>query len=110
MSRWLLLASCLLVLSAVAYSEPRRAPNAHTLGGDCVSDRQCQLGLSCTYVADVIEGQCAAACNSTAACQTRFGSESVCLGADVCARTCAADRDCPSASRCNAFGWCEGAK
>lgn len=107
MSRWLLPSCCLLVLGAITYMEPRRAPNAHPLGGACISDRQCQLGLSCSYVPQVMEGQCAAPCNSTPACQEHFGSESVCLGADVCARTCRTGTDCPSSGRCNSFGWCE---
>jgi hypothetical protein len=94
----------------VGYIESRRAPNAHALSGSCVGDRQCQLGLSCTYLPDVMEGQCAAPCNSTPSCQDRFGSQSVCLGADVCARTCQHNRDCPSSDRCNDFGWCESPK
>ena len=110
MSRWLLLASCLLVLGAIFYMEPRRMPNAQMLGGACLSDRNCQLGLACTYVPGVMEGQCAAACNSTASCQERFGTESLCLGADVCARTCKLASDCPSGDRCNDYGWCETPK
>jgi hypothetical protein len=99
MSRWLLLSCCLLVLAAIGYAEPRRLPNAHPLGGACVGDRQCQLGLYCKYVPQVMDGQCTASCSSTPACQEYFGTESVCLGADVCARTCKADSDCPTGDR-----------
>jgi hypothetical protein len=107
MSRWLLLSCCLLVLTAVAYIEPTRAHDARPLGGQCASDRDCQLGLMCAHETGVIEGQCSAVCNSTPACQERFGSESMCLGADVCARTCGNDDGCSHGGSCNAYGWCE---
>ena len=108
MSRWLLIGCCALVLIAMAYIEPTRAHDAKPLGGRCDSDRDCQADLSCVYVSGVIEGQCSATCNSTAACQERFGSHSVCLGADVCARTCGNDAGCAPGGSCNAYGWCEG--
>jgi len=108
MSRWLLVSCCVLVLSAIAYIEPTRAHDAKPLGGHCDSDRDCQLGLDCMFVAGVIEGQCSATCNSTASCQERFGSESMCLGADVCTRTCGNDAGCAAGGSCNAYGWCEG--
>lgn len=107
MSRWLLLSCCVLVLASIGYMRPQREANARPLGAACIGDRQCQLDLRCTFVANVMEGQCAAPCNSTPACQERFGSASLCLGADLCARTCQTDRDCPSAGHCNDFHWCE---
>ncbi len=107
MSRWLLASCCVLVLAAIGNIEPQRLPNAHMLGGACSNDSECQLGLLCTHARDVIDGQCAATCNSTPSCQERFGSLSVCLGADVCARTCSADRDCPQGAHCNSYRWCE---
>jgi hypothetical protein len=107
MSRWLLLTCCISVLGAIAYIEPTRAANAHVLGGSCARDRDCQLGMSCVFEADVMEGQCAATCNDSAACHEQFGSESVCVGADLCARTCTQDADCAQGSQCNAFNWCE---
>jgi hypothetical protein len=108
MSRWLLVSSCLMVLSSVAYIGPTRARDARQLGGACVTDRDCQLGLECVQQAGVMEGQCSASCNSTSSCQERFGSESMCLGADLCARTCGNDAGCASGASCNAYGWCEG--
>jgi hypothetical protein len=108
MSRWLLLSCCVLVLAAVSNIEARRLPNARALGGQCLSDSECQTGLRCTHVTDVMDGQCAAPCNSTPWCQERFGSESLCLGADVCARTCKADADCAAGAHCNGYHWCEG--
>jgi hypothetical protein len=108
MSRWLLFACCFSVLGAIASIQPTRAANARPLGGHCVIDRDCQQGLSCAFTPDVMEGQCAAACNETSACQERFGKESVCLGADLCARTCKADAECATGSHCNVYGWCEG--
>ncbi|MDD9932643.1 MAG: hypothetical protein OXT09_03525 [Myxococcales bacterium] len=108
MSRWLLLSCCVLVLAALAYAEPTRSPTASGLGGSCATDRDCQLGLECAYVAGVIEAQCTASCNATPACQERFGTQSLCLGADLCTRTCEQDTDCPSDTACNTYGWCEG--
>jgi hypothetical protein len=57
----------------------------------------------------VMAGQCAASCNSGASCQERFGDESMCLGADICARSCEDRSDCPEGNVCNAYGWCESA-
>ena len=108
MSRWLLLICCVSVLGAITAIEPTRAVNARALGDACAIDRDCQRGLSCVYAPDVMEGQCAASCNDTASCHERFGTESVCLGADLCARTCAGDADCTHGSRCNQYNWCEG--
>ena len=110
MSRWFLVSCCLVVLTAVAYIGPTRAHDARPLGGQCGSDRDCQLGLSCTHVNGVMDGQCSASCNATPSCQERFGSESMCLGADVCARTCGNDQGCPHGSSCNAYGWCDASE
>jgi hypothetical protein len=108
MSRWLLLTCCLSVLGAITAIQPTRPAGARALGGACAIDRDCQLGLSCVFVPEVMEGQCATSCNDTEACQEQFGSESMCLGADLCARTCKEDKDCAAGSRCNQYGWCEG--
>lgn len=107
MSRWLLLSCCLVVLSAIAYIGPTRAHDARGLSGKCASDRDCQQGLSCTFDSGVLEGQCAASCNATASCHERFGSQSVCLGVDLCARSCSKDAECPTGTACNAYHWCE---
>jgi hypothetical protein len=109
MSRWLLVSCCLMVLGAVAHIGPTRAADARPLGGVCGSDRDCQYGLSCASETGVMERQCSAVCNVAAACQDSFGAESMCLGADLCARTCADDAGCPSGTSCNAYGWCERA-
>jgi hypothetical protein len=95
------------VLVAVSNIEPRRQPDARPLGGSCQIDLECQVGLECAHVSGVMKGQCAASCNAEASCQERFGSASMCLGADLCARTCQADAECPSGSRCNDYRWCE---
>ena len=108
MSRWLLLACCIVVLSAVAHIGPTRAHDARELGGQCGSDRDCQPGLQCLFESGVLEGQCSASCNATASCQERFGAQSVCLGVDICARSCTKDADCPAQSGCNVYNWCEG--
>ena len=107
MSRWPLLFCCVSVLAGLIYSEPIRSPNAVGLGGACSTDRDCQVGLDCGYVPGVLEAQCTASCNTAAACQDRFGRESMCLGADLCTRTCQHDTDCPDVTGCNAYGWCE---
>jgi len=109
MSRWLFGSLCALCLFALTTVEPTRAATAADLGGTCSTDRDCQVGLQCTYVEGVMAGQCAASCNATPACQQRFGEASVCLGADVCARTCDGVKDCPGVDVCNAYGWCESA-
>ncbi|MGD8863683.1 MAG: hypothetical protein PVI30_26950 [Myxococcales bacterium] len=109
MNRWLLLSSCVLVLVAVFHAEPSSRPaGAGPLGAVCTTDRDCQHGLECTYVPGVMEAQCSASCNATDSCQERFGSQSMCLGADLCARSCGQDADCPDGIACNAYGWCEG--
>lgn len=110
MSRWLFLSSCLLVLGAVAYAaEPTRRPDAKDLGAACESTQQCQAGLRCGDE-DVIPAQCSATCNDTSSCQERFGAASICLGADLCARTCGTNAECPGDTQCNAYGWCERAR
>ena len=109
MSRWLFLSLCCLCLFAISAAPPARSATAHPLGGSCATDRDCQTDLSCTYVDGVMAGQCAASCNSAASCQERFGDESMCLGADVCARTCDGPSDCPDGNVCNLYGWCESA-
>jgi hypothetical protein len=111
MSRWLFAALCALCAAAFGFVEPGRSPTARALGGACAHDRECQLGLQCTFLPDVLEGQCSASCNSTPACQERFGEQSLCLGADVCARACTSldAQTCPKGSTCNLYGWCESA-
>ncbi len=108
MSRWLFLSSCLLVLGAVAYaSEPTRRPDARDLGAACERTEECQVGLRCGEGDNVLAAQCSASCNESMFCQERFGSASVCLGADLCARTCSTNAECPADTACNAYGWCE---
>lgn len=106
MSRWLLLSLSALILGTVTHLQSVRSPSAQPLGGVCVSDRDCQLDLECSHVEGVIEGQCSASCNSSDSCTDRFGA-SMCLGADLCARTCDAANPCPTGATCNAYGWCE---
>jgi hypothetical protein len=95
------------VLTAVSKIEPRRQPDAEPLGGKCQTDLGCQIGLQCEHLSGVMNGQCAATCNAASSCQERFGSSSMCLGADLCARTCDTNADCPSGSLCNDYRWCE---
>ena len=110
MSRWLFAVCCALCAAAFGFVEPVRSPTARALGGSCARDRDCQLGLQCTFLPGVLEGQCSASCNSTPACQERFGEQSLCLGADVCARACSGTESCPNGSTCNLYGWCEGSE
>lgn len=108
MSRWLFLSSCLLVLGAVAYAaEPSRRADARDLGAPCERTEECQVGLRCGGSDGVLGAQCSAGCNETTFCQERFGSASVCLGADLCARTCGTSEECPAGTTCNVYGWCE---
>ena len=110
MSRWLFLSLCCTCLLAISAAPPARSATARPLGGVSATDRDCQSDLQCTFVDDVLSGQCSATCSSTPSCQERFGDESMCLGADMCARTCGNDLACPGGSTCNAYGWCEAAE
>ena len=94
MSRWLFAACCVLSAAAFGFVEPSRSPSARSLGGNCANDRDCQLGLHCAFVEGVIAGQCTATCNSTPACQEHYGEQSLCLGADLCARACTSPQSC----------------
>ena len=107
MSRWLFVFCCGLLLVAGSYLGRGRSAAARELGGLCSSDSDCQVGLTCAQVPGVMEGQCSAFCNSNALCEERFGSASMCVGADLCARTCGTQAECPQGSGCNAFGWCD---
>lgn len=107
MSRWLLLICSVLFIGFVTDERSGRTPGAEPLGGACLTDRDCQLELECTIDPGVIEGQCSASCNADAQCQDRFGTLSMCLGADLCARSCDASQPCPDGTRCNNYGWCE---
>jgi hypothetical protein len=107
MSRWLFVFCCGLLLVVGSYSERGRSAEARGLAGQCTSDRDCQAGLTCAQVPGVMEGQCSSFCNSSETCEERFGSASMCVGADLCARSCATQAECPEGSTCNAFGWCD---
>ena len=107
MLRWLPVVLCGLVLGGLAYGQSGRAPDARPLGGSCLWDRECLLGLQCVEVDGVLAGQCSAACNTTGSCQQRFGQSALCIGADVCVRTCENADQCPGGTTCNAYGWCE---
>jgi hypothetical protein len=107
MGRWLSLSACLFVVGALTYSDATRAPDAKHLGGACSSTHECRKGTTCLELEGVMNGQCSAACNASDACQQRFGAGSICIGADVCARTCQTTSDCPASTACNAYGWCE---
>ena len=109
MSRWLFLSLCALCLIALSAVPPTRAADARPLGGQCATDRDCQADLQCSYVDGVMSGQCTARCSSTPSCQERFGDDSMCLGADICARTCGALSGCADGELCNGYGWCETA-
>lgn len=107
MGRWFLLGACLVVVSALGFSDATRASQAKPLGGTCSSTYDCQKGTTCVEIEGVLNGQCSAACNGDEACHEPFGRASMCLGADVCARSCEQQSDCPEDTRCNAYGWCE---
>lgn len=108
MGRWLLVSSSLFVLGALTAVGPMsRAPDAETLGGNCEATFECREGLQCIDRSGVIEGQCSATCSESSSCQAEFGRAALCLGADLCARSCAGAADCPSGTACNVHGWCE---
>jgi len=108
MARWLFIGSLLFTsLVAVGYRDVKRAPDAKPLGGVCESTHECRWGTSCMEIEGVLRGQCSASCNADAGCTASFGGHSLCLGADVCARSCRSAAECPAETRCNAYGWCE---
>jgi hypothetical protein len=107
MARWLLLCALVLVAFVLGYRAVTRASDAQPLGGVCDSTYECQVGTRCVAMDGVIDGQCSATCNSDASCSDLFGAAAMCLGADVCARTCESAADCPSGTACNRYGWCE---
>ena len=110
MGRWLLLSSSLIVLGALSLIDdpnPSRAPDARALGGTCDGTRECRVGTRCIDNDGVLSGQCSAACSDTSSCQQSFGTQTLCLGVDLCARACAGTNDCPSGTSCNAYGFCE---
>jgi hypothetical protein len=107
MGRWLLLSACLFVVGALTYNDVTRAPDAKYLGGACESTHECRKGTTCVDVDGVMSGQCSAPCNASAVCQRGFGNDAICVGADLCARTCQSSAQCPQGTRCNAYGWCE---
>ncbi len=109
MGRWLLLSFSVLALGAVAViqPDPARAPDARDLGGVCEETRECRSGSRCVDATGVMEGQCSATCSESISCQSQFGQKALCLGADLCARTCGTDGDCPAFTECNLYGWCE---
>jgi hypothetical protein len=107
MARWLMLSSCLFVIGAVTYNDATRAPDARPLGGACETTHECRKGTICTESDGVMKGQCSAACNSGAVCEAEFGGTSICLAADLCARSCQNDAQCPGGTECNNYGWCE---
>lgn len=109
MGRWLLLSFSVLALGAVAViqHDPARAPDARDLGGVCEETRECRSGSRCVDATGVMEGQCSATCSESISCQSQFGQKALCLGADLCARTCGSDSDCPAFTECNLYGWCE---
>ncbi|MEY4578431.1 MAG: hypothetical protein RL701_3134 [Pseudomonadota bacterium] len=107
MARWLVMCACMFGVVSVGYREVSRAPDARPLGGVCESTHECRKGTRCFDVQGVMEGQCSAPCNSNALCNNTFGAAALCLGADLCARTCRFSSDCPEGTTCNAYSWCE---
>lgn len=109
MGRWLLFSFSVLVLGAVGFinKAPARAPDARGLGGVCEETRECRTGSRCVEHLGVMEGQCSATCSESLSCQSSFGGNALCLGADLCARTCADSSECPEGTECNTYGWCE---
>jgi hypothetical protein len=107
MGRWFFAAVCLVVVGALGFSDATRAEHPQPLGGICESTHDCQKGTTCQEIDGVLNGQCSASCNGDDACREPFGRDSLCLGADVCARSCEQNADCPEGTRCNAYRWCE---
>lgn len=110
MGRFLLLSSAVILLGALSLLDdpnPTRAPDARPLGGICEGTRECRLGTRCIDSDGVLAGQCSASCAANSACQQAFGLDTMCLGADLCARACDKPSDCPSGTICNDYGWCE---
>jgi hypothetical protein len=79
------------------------------LGKACDTDVECGAGLTCHLdsVDYMVHRQCSTYCSSSADCQSAFGANSTCIGANLCVANCASDADCGPSTHCNDLGWCE---
>jgi hypothetical protein len=114
MGRLLFGGSCLAVLLGLMLAQGRPGAGGQperrgtqVLGARCTADRDCATGLECVDIEGLLDAQCTAGCSSTDSCRLRFGTQALCIGADVCVHTCEADGDCPLGTFCNPYAWCE---
>lgn len=88
---------------------PKVLARTKGIGRPCMEDDECESGQTCrvdttNYVA---HGQCTVTCDSGEACESAFGKETMCIGAEVCVARCLTDEDCPEQTECIDAGWCK---
>jgi hypothetical protein len=78
------------------------------VGDTCETAADCPNGMHCREdsVDYLAHEQCTAPCSTAAECAS-LGSDTMCIQAGICVRTCSLDSDCPPLTQCNSSGWCE---
>jgi hypothetical protein len=84
-------------------------PPVHGVSAPCDGASDCDPSLLCHYDAQdyIAHEQCTLPCDSDDTCAAAFGSQSFCIGAQVCVHACKSDADCLARTHCNGAGWCE---
>ena len=79
------------------------------LGRVCNTDADCPTGLTCNLDPEdwISHRQCSTFCDTSDFCESKFGSHTMCIGANLCVSKCLDDTDCPPTTRCNSNDWCE---
>ena len=79
------------------------------LGRVCNTDADCPTGLTCNLNPEdwISHRQCSTFCDTSDFCESKFGSHTMCIGANLCMSKCLDDTDCPPTTRCNSNDWCE---
>jgi hypothetical protein len=79
------------------------------IGAPCESTTDCKAGLDCHFdtVNYIGHKQCTAACDLSNPCEDRFGSQTFCIGADICVQSCRDSADCPAKTVCSSNKWCK---
>ncbi|MBI5534304.1 MAG: hypothetical protein HY898_16385 [Deltaproteobacteria bacterium] len=76
--------------------------------GQICSSSDCPAGLSCRSDTKdwIAHHQCTMGCSTSGECTSKFGPNTMCIGAAICVSTCTSDTGCPTGTVCNENGWC----